>query len=161
MAAKHEIEFDFEALEEELFSALAKSFTNLQLDFPDERFYNFTLYISPSMVYVSIAANTEDGLLATAKSYRDKYPKYARESVDDVKALFRHEFGDFAFFAQGKDMSAYDAMVKRADKMLSDFGEKIETLQDKLLEELDDDFDAAWEILEPYHERVLDIANAY
>ena len=54
-------------------------------------------------------------------------------------------------------MSAYDAIVKRADEMLSDFVEKIEVLQDILLEELDDDFDAAWETLEPYHDRVLDI----
>ena len=157
MAAKHEIDFDFEALEAEMYSALAKAFTSLQLDYPDERFYNFTLFVSPSMVYISIAANTEDGLSATAKYYQDKYPKYAKESFNDIKAHFRHEFGDFGFFAHGQDMSAYDAMVKRADEMLSDFVEKIEFLQDILLEELDDDFDAAWETLEPYHDRVLNI----
>ena len=41
MAERNEIDFDFDALEAELYSGLAKAFTSLQLDFPDERFYNY------------------------------------------------------------------------------------------------------------------------
>ena len=159
MSTKNEIDFDFDALEAELYSALAKAFTSLQLDFPDENFYNFTLSVSPSMVYVAIAANTEDGLNSTAKYFREKYPKYAEVSFDDVKALFRHEFGDFAYFAHGQDMSAYDAMLKRADEMLSNFVEETDVLLDNLLEELNDDFDAAWEFVGPYHDRILKVCE--
>jgi len=159
MADRNEIDFDFDALESELYSGLAKAFTSLQLDFPDERFYNFTLYISPGMVYVSIAANTEDGLDTTVRQYREKYPKYAKVRYDDTKAYFRHEFGDFVFFAHGHDMSAYDASTENADKLLSAFVQETDELLDYWLERLDDDFDAAWEYVGPLHERILDICE--
>ena len=159
MAGKNEIDFDFEALEAELYSGLAKAFTSLQLDFPDERFYNFTLYISPSMVYVSIAANTEDSLIATVRQYREKFPKYAKVSFDKTKAYFRHEFGDFGFFAHGHDMSAYDTFLEKSNKLLSKFDQETDELLDFWLERLNDDFDAAWEYVGPLHERVLDICE--
>ena len=88
MVARNEIDFDFEALETELYRGLAKAFTRLQLDLPDQRFYNFTIYVSPSMVYLAIAANTEDSLDATVRKYREEYPKYAKAGLDDTKASF-------------------------------------------------------------------------
>ncbi len=155
MGAKNTIDFDFEALEAELYSGLAKAFTSLQLDYPDKRFYNFTLLVSAGMEYVAIAANTEDSLDATARQYREKYPKYAKASYDETKAYFRHEFGDFGFFAHGHDMSAYDAFLEKADKLLSKFVQETDELLDYWLERLNEDFDATWEYVGPLHERIL------
>ena len=108
------------------------------------------------MVYVAIAANTEASLDAVARQYRDKYPNYAKVGFDDTRAYFRHEFGDFGFFAHGHDMSAYDACLEKADNLLSQFVQETDELLDYWLERLNEDFDAAWEYVGPLHERILD-----
>ena len=157
MANQFGLDFDFEALETQLYSSLKLAFNQLQLDFPDEQFYNFTLYVSPSMVYCSIAANTEDLLSATAREYREKYPKYAKVSFEETKEYFRHEFGDFVRYFAGSNIIPYDAIIEKANNLLNEFSQKTEQLLDSLLERFDDDFDTAWIIVGPPHERVLDI----
>ena len=69
MAAKHEIDFDFDALEAELYKDIANSITCLQLDYPDDPFYAYTLYVPEYMGYVSILAYTESRLDAVAKEF--------------------------------------------------------------------------------------------
>ncbi len=152
-----DFDFDYEALEAVLRSCLARAFTSLQLDFPDERFYNFTLFISSGMRTVSIAANSEACLDATVREYREQDPKYAAVDFDATKALFRYEFLSFCFFARGHDMRAYDAMLEKAYALLAEFGEKAHEVEDYLLERLDDDDDAADEYIWPLYEALSDI----
>ncbi len=156
MARKNEIDFDFDALEAELYSSLAKAFTSLQLDFPDEPFYAFTLYVSENFVYVSIAANTEGGLERTALRYRKEDPDYAKVSIEETEAYFRPHFGDFAFFS-GHDMRAYGAMLKGVHTRFGDFNRQCDALNDYYELELNVGWEPAEEILIPLRQRILDI----
>ncbi len=45
MAAKHEIDSGFDALNAELYKDIANSIICLQLDYPDDPFYAYTLYV--------------------------------------------------------------------------------------------------------------------
>ncbi len=152
------IGFDFEALEAELYSGLAKAFTSLQLDFPDERFYAFTLFVTEYFESVSIAANTERGLEDTARKYREDNPEYAKLSLDDAKAYYRPWFGNFAYFSGG-NMRLYRTMHNDVNARFGEFVRKCDTLNDYYEIELNVGWEPAERILIPLRQRVLDICE--
>ena len=158
MDNRNEIDFDFDALEAELYSGLAKAFTSLQSDFPDERFCAFTLHVSEYFESVSIAANTERGLEDTARKYRKKYPEYAKVSLHETMAYFRPWFGDFAYFT-GRNMRGYQTMLDEVNARIGEFVRKCDALNNYYELELNVGWEPAEKILVPLRQRILDICQ--
>ena len=157
MDIRTEIEFDYDDLEEALLEGLPQAFIDLQEDYRYETFYAFVLYCPPNLRYISLAANTEEGLERKVRENQARDADCAKIAFDDLKVYFRHLFGDFDYFAAKRDMSVYVKQIEAGNKMLHSFADQVEELFDHNVEILDEDENEAMEYVFPLHERVDDI----
>ena len=143
------VDFDYDAFEEEVFSASLKAFANLQNDFSHEKFYGFALGTSSSFVWVTPHANTEEGLARTARKYAN-YDYMAGISFDDVKAYLRPNISAYDI-----PMESYDLSFNKASEMISFHSEQVDELYDRYVDELGEDReDDAFDIIYPLYERI-------
>ena len=142
------VDFDYDAFEEEVFRASLKAFTNLQNDFSHETFYGFALGTSPSFLWVTPHANTEEGLVRTARKYANR-DYMAGISFDDVKAYLRPRISDY------DTIDPYDILLNKASEMISFHSEQVDELYDGYVDELGEDReDDAFDIIYPPYERI-------
>ena len=155
MSMQPRVDFDYDAFEEEVFRASLKAFTNLQNDFSHETFYGFALGTSSSFVWVTPHANTEEGLVRTAKKYANR-DYMAGISFDDVKAYLRPRISDY------DTIDPYDLLLNKASEMISFHSEQVDELYDRYVDDLGEDReDDAFDIIYPLYERIEDrIVNA-
>ena len=143
------VDFDYDAFEEEVFSASLKAFTNLQNDFSHEKFYGFALGTSPSFVWVTPHANTEEGLARAARKYAN-YDYMAGVSFDDVKAYLRPNIGAYDI-----PIDPYYLLLNKATKMTSFYSKQVDELYDRYVDDLGEDReDDAFDIIYPLYERI-------
>ena len=161
MSMQQEIDFDYDAFEEEVFRASLNAFTSLQNDFSHEKFYGFALGSSPNFRWVIPCANTEEGLVRTARRYAKRYANYnfitdADISFDDLKAYLRPIIGDYDL------LNPYDLSFNKANEMISFYSEQVDELYNRYVDDLGEDReDDAFDIIYPFYERIEDrIVNA-
>ena len=144
------VDFDYDAFEEEVFRASLKAFTNLQNDFSHEKFYGFALGTSPSFLWVTPHANTEEGLARTARKYAN-YDYMAGVSFDDMKAYLRPNIGAYDI-----PMESYDLSFNKANEMISFHSEQVDELEDRYIDELGEDREdeVFFDIIYPLYERI-------
>ena len=113
---------------------LRTSITNLLDANPDRSFYTFAIFTDDSLQFAHLAANTEEGLSATVKRYREEVdPKYETTST---RNSMRWAYGDWEFFPVEDDESLDEANLVLQDNFNSDedeFEEQIGSLWDALL----------------------------
>lgn len=150
MAAKHEIDFDFDALEAELYKDIANSITCLQLDYPDDPFYAYTLYVPEYMGYVSILAYTESRLDAVAKEFlHSQTPADSDVNIEDVKDYWRHS-------CAGDD---HHKLLDATSDLLGQLQRKCDALWDYYELELNVGWQPAEKIIRSLQERILAICE--
>jgi hypothetical protein len=150
MAAKHEIDFDFDALEGAFYRDCANAFTGLQLDYPDDPFYAYALYVPEDMGYVGILAYTEGRLEAEAKEYlHSQIPADSEVNIEDVRDYWRHT-------CAGDD---HQKLLDATSDLLGQLLLKCDALYDYYELELNVGWESADKIIRSLQERILAICE--
>src|SRR3569623_1552760 len=85
-------------LAERVYAATKAAFSELIRGKQRERFYAFALFTDDSLQFLHAVANSEEGLTATVKRYREKVdPKYGRTSTRNG---MRWSYGDWRYFPE-------------------------------------------------------------
>ena len=87
---------DYAELSTNVSDALRATFRGLLAANPGRSFYAFALWTDDSLQFASVAANTEEGLVATVERYRNEVdPVYKSTSTRNG---MRWSYGDWEFF---------------------------------------------------------------
>ena len=159
MAAKHEFDFDFEALEAEMYSDMAKSFTILQLELHDESIYNFALYISEDMGYVTAHVCTESGLISSVTDARERWEKYRNVDFDILMALHRHDTAEDVYHGDEYAQHDFWGMLAESHKLLGQFLLETDELTRNDIYFTATEAKAVWDYKDELRSRVLDICE--
>ena len=87
---------DYAKVSSRVSEALRTTFGDLLKSNPDRSFYAFAIWTDDSLQFASLAANTEEGLVATVERYkREVDPEYGTTSTQNG---MRWSYGDWEFF---------------------------------------------------------------
>lgn len=85
-----------ELFSDEVYQALKVAFSGIRESNSDQSFYAFALFTDDSLQFLHPVANTEEGLAATVRRYKETVdPKYGCAST---QAGMRWSYGDWKFF---------------------------------------------------------------
>ena len=85
-----------ERFSDEVYQALKAAFSGIRASNSDQLFYTFALFTDDSLQFLHPAANTEEGLAATVRRYKETVdPEYGCTST---QAGMRWSYGDWKFF---------------------------------------------------------------
>ena len=158
MAAKLELDFDYDALEDAIYTAAHRAFKTLQQEFKHETFYGFAIISTDNYYNVEIAANTEEGL-ARRVNYNRKYDQSFGDA-DEVlcKAYLRPIVEEYYFFQATKIMRRYEPLLDQANAMMRDHDERAGSLvefSDAYNSAGNDDLDISWDrLIEPFEREI-------
>jgi len=158
MAAKLELDFDYDALEEAIYTGARQAFANLQRDFKNETFYGFALMSNDHYYDVTIAANSEEGLARRVNDFRKYGQRFVNADEEVCKAYLRPIVEDYYFFQEWKLMQNYAPLLARANAMMRDHTERSGDLvefSDAYNSGEDRGSSAAWErLIEPFEREI-------
>lgn len=147
---KNAIDFDFEALEAELYRDCANASTGLQLDYSNDPFYAYLLYVPEYMGYVCILAYTESSLEAVAKEYlHSRIPADSEVTIEDVKDYWRHS-------CAGDD---HNKLLKATSDLLGQLVLKCDSLVNCYEVELNVGWEPADKIIRTMRKQILTICE--
>ncbi len=150
MADRNEIDFDFEALETEMYRDCANAFTSLQLDFPDDPFYAYTMHVPEYMGYLSILAYTESSLHASAKEHLQRLnPPDDKVSFEILKDYWRHTCA----------ADNHHKLVDTTSDLLGTFVLRCDALNEYYERELNVGWEPAQRIVESLREEILEVCQ--
>ncbi len=158
MTAKLELDFDYDALEEAIYTGARQAFENLQRDFQHETFYGFALMSNDHYYDVTITANSEEGLARRVDDNR-KYDQQFRDADDELcRAYLRPIVEEYYFFREWKLMQNYAPLLASANAMMRDHTERSTDLvevSDAYSSVPYEDTDAEWErLIEPFEREI-------
>ena len=158
MAAKLELDFDYDALEEAIYRGARQAFGNLQRDYQHETFYGFALMSNDHYYDVTIAANSEEGLARRVNDNRKYGQRFGDADEELCKAYLRPIVEDYYFFRERKLMQNYQPLLASANAMMRDHTERSTDLvevSDAYNSVAYEDTDAAWErLIEPFESEI-------
>lgn len=159
MSKRYEFDFDFEALEAALYSDLAKSFTILQLELPDESIYNFTLGISNDIGYVTTNVMTESGLIKSVTNARERWERYRNVDFDILMVLHRHDATEDVYHSDEYAHHDFWGMLAASHDLLGQLLLKTDELTRNELLFAPAELIELWDYTEEVQSRVLDICE--
>ncbi|MCC6614927.1 MAG: DUF4303 domain-containing protein [Anaerolineae bacterium] len=148
--------FDYDGFAANLLTAAYDGFVTLQRHHPQEEFYVYGFYASPTYSHLFASANSEAALTRTARAYikQDRGRGwYAGLNETDVRVLLRNIATDWEYHCFSADMGSFDAVSAA-------FGAGARWYERVLHRERRLDEDEAWDIMRAYLARMRGICAA-
>jgi len=148
--------FDYDGFAANLLSAAYDGFVSLQRHHPQESFYVYAFYASPTYAHLFASANSEAALTRSARAYikQDRGRGwYAGLNEMDVRVLLRNLAADWEYHCFSADMPAFQA-ASHAFGAGARWYERV-VHRERILAE-----DEAWDIMRAYLARIRGICAA-
>ncbi len=120
MATRLELDFDYDALEDAIFTGARQAFGQLQRDHKQETFYGFAITSQDHCYDVTLAANTEEGLTRRVDDNRKYGQGFGDEDEELRKAYLRPIVEEYYFFREWELMQKYAPLLETANAIMRD-----------------------------------------
>ena len=165
MATGLELDFDYDALEDTIFTGARQAFGQMQRDYKHETFYGFAITSQDHYYDVTLAANSEEGLTKRVDYNRKYDQKFGDVDEELCKAYLRPIVEEYYFFREWKLMQKYEPLLETASAMMRDHHDRSTSLvefSDAYNYGPDSGSEAAWErLIEPFEAEIRNgFANA-
>ena len=151
MDIKLEIDFDFDAFEEEVYEAARVVFRKLQQDRSDETFYTFNFVTGDVMQDLHMLVNTEEELVRRVRREIQRDELYSHLPFENLKSYLRYHPSSLIQIGRDSD-SEFVRLFAKVNHLLNTLMRQIEDLEDELLEdeEMDEEdyYDAVYETID-------------
>ena len=124
MSAGLQLDFDYDALEDAIFTGARQAFRQLQRDFKHETFYGFALMSNDHYYDVTLAANSEEGLTRRVDENRKYGQSFGDADEEICKVYLRPIVEEYYFFQEWNLMQRYQPFLKKANAMMRDHTER-------------------------------------
>lgn len=157
MPERPELHFDYDALEDAIFTGAYQAFGQMQRDYKQETFYGFALMSNDHYYDVTLAANSEEGLARRVDDNRKYGQGFGDADEALCKAYLRPMVEEYYFFRETKLMERYQPLLDKASAMIRDHHDRSTSLvefSDAYSDSYDSD-PAAWDrLIEPFEAEI-------
>ena len=158
MAAKLELDFDYDALEEAIYTGTRQALGQMQRDYKHETFYGFAIMSNDHYYDVVIAANSEEGLARRVNDNRKYGQGFGNADEELCKAYLRPIVEEYYFFREYKLMRRYEPFLENANAMIRDHHDRSTSLvefSDAYNSGTMDEQESRWDkLIEPFEREI-------
>ena len=158
MSDRLELDFDYDALEDAIYTGARQAFRQMQRDYKLETFYGFAIMSNDHYYDVTLAANSEEGLARRVEDNRKYRQGFGDADEALCKAYLRPIVEEYFFFREWELMQGYEPLLDNANAMIRDHTDRSGSLvefSDAYNSSPDNALEAAWDrLIEPFEAEI-------